>query len=83
MDKFPMDNDGHLSQNPDYYSEMVTDLNRRVRSIQDENEILKDEIKKRKKYEGFLKSQIRCGNDLDDSHTFEWFCELWGDILKD
>lgn len=44
---------------------------------------LEDEIKKRKKYEGFLKSVIKSGEDLNDSHTFEWFCEIWGDILKD
>lgn len=46
-------------------------------------EKLEVEIKKRKKYEGFLKSVIKSGEDLNDNHTIEWFCELWGDILKD
>jgi hypothetical protein len=44
-------------------------------------ERLDTENRKRKKYEGFLKSQIRSGNDLDDAHTFEWFCELWNGVL--
>lgn len=57
------------------FQPQIDSLNERCKQHVVENDNQNAEIEMRKKYESFLRSVIRSGEQLKEEHGFEWFVE--------